>query len=223
MSNIETLPQDRSARRASQRRAERKQRRRKIQALAAGGLVLGVGASATLAAWTDHQTTAGEFTTGQFALEANTHGTEWTNSNEMQFEDVALAPGQSVYAPVVLRSSADTTVEGTVTVSGSGATDGLNSSLRFRSVTVAPAASAADVSCSADTFTAANDPVFTSDGGYLAMNGDVQAETGQRLEARQAETITYCFEVQLDADAGNDTQDLSADYTWTFNAQSITE
>jgi|GEM_PF-919910 len=225
MSNLETVPQHGSSRRAAQqrRRDERKQRRRKIQALAAGGLVLGVGASATLAAWTDYETAAGEFVTGQFNLEANTGGVQWSNNNEMRFQDVALAPGQSVYAPIVLRSSTDTTVDGDVTVSGSGATDGLNSALGFRAVTVAPADSADEVECSPETFRTENDYVLTSDGDYVSMSGEVQAETSQLLKAQSAETIAYCFEVQLDPDADNETQDLLADYTWTFHAQSITE
>ena len=224
MSYDETPPQHRSSRRALKQRSreERGQRRRKIQALAAGGLVLGVGATATLAAWTDQETTAGSFASGEFALESNTVGAQWASTEKMGFQNIKLAPGQSVYAPVVLRSSPETTVDGEVTVSGTGQADGLNPSLRFRAVTVDPVENAAALNCTADTFSSASGYVFGSKDGYVSMSGDVQSDSLQALASHQSETIAYCFEVQLDPEANNDTQNLTADYSWTFNAQSVT-
>lgn len=224
MSYDETPSQQRSSRRRAlqqRRRDEQGQRRRKIQALAAGGLVLGVGATATLAAWTDEETTTGNFTTGQFGLESNTSGSDWESTETIHFENTALAPGHSVYAPVVLRLSPDTTVDGDITVSGQGETDGLNAALGFRAVTVEPVADVTEMNCSAETFDAYDSYVFEENGEYVSMSGEANAPTTQHLPAGEAETVAYCFEVQLDPEATNDTQQLTADYSWTFHAQSV--
>ena len=224
MSDEDTVRQNSSSRRAlkQRRRDERGQSRRKIQALVAGGLVLGVGATATLAAWSDEETTGGEFTTGQFALEANTLGNDWESTETMHFEDVSLAPGQSVYAPVVLRLSPDTTVDGNITMSGLGDTDGLNTALRFRAVTVDPVSDVTQMDCSADTFGSYDSYVFEENGEYISMSGAANASTTQRLPVGEAETVAYCFEVQLDPEGPNETQNLTANYSWTFHAQSVT-
>lgn len=226
MSHDDTARQSSSSRSAlrQRHRDEQGQRRRKIQALAAGGLVLGVGATATLAAWNDTETTTGTFAAGQFVLEANTSGDDWESTKTMNFENTVLAPGHSVYSAVVLRSSADTSVDGEVTVSGQGAPDGLNQSLGFRAVTVDPAKNADAVSCEAETFSSSNTYVFGSDTEYASMSGEVQSDPSQpqALASHQSETIAYCFEVQLDPEATNETQNLTADYSWTFNAQSVT-
>lgn len=226
MSYEETPSQHLPSRRAlkQRRRDGQGQRRRKIQALATGGLVLGFGATATLAAWSDQETTSGTFSTGAFAIEADAgHG--WSSTHEMQFEAALMHPGQSVYAPVALRSSPDTSVDGIVTVSGAGSQEGLAPYLNFRAITVDPTDTTAEVSCSVETFDAASadDYLFGSVTDYVTMSQDATAHTTQHLRSQQAETISYCFEVEFDAEAPNDTQDLSADYSWKFNAQSITE
>ncbi|MGO2139648.1 MAG: SipW-dependent-type signal peptide-containing protein [Leucobacter sp.] len=46
----------------------------KARALLAGGLVLGVGAAVTLAAWTDNEWVRGVFGTGTFGIEGSTDG-----------------------------------------------------------------------------------------------------------------------------------------------------
>lgn len=224
MSRDETPSQHRSSRRAlrQRRRDGQGQRRRKIQALAAGGLVLGVGASATLAAWTDEEMTTGQFTTGEFALEANTLGKDWESTETIHFENTALAPGHSVYAPVVLRLSPDTTVDGDITVSGLGDTEGLNTALRFRAVTVDPVTDATDMTCTEGTFDSYDSYVFGENGEYVSMSGAADASTTQHLQVGEGETVAYCFEVQLDPEATNETQNLTADYSWTFHAQSVT-
>lgn len=226
MSYDETRSQQNSSRRAriQRRRDEQGQRRRKIQALATGGLVLGFGATATLAAWSDQATTSGTFSTGAFAVEADV-GQGWSSTHEMQFEAALMHPGQSVYAPVALRSSPDTSVDGIVTVSGAAPQEGLAPYLKFRAITVEPTDTAAEVSCSVETFdtASAEDYLFGSATDYVTMSGETTAHTTQHLRSQQAETISYCFEVEFDAEAPNETQDISADYSWKFNAQSITE
>src|SRR5690625_2824795 len=104
-----------------QRRAKIAQRRRRqIQALLAGGLVLGVGATATVAAWTDQEDAFGEFQAGQFQIEATTDAS-WQSFDgpyEMEFDAAGMYPGQNMYASVLLRTTPQTTVDGALTVSG---------------------------------------------------------------------------------------------------------
>lgn len=200
----------------------RRQRRRKLQALATGGLVLGVGASATLAAWSDEAAGVGQFATGEFAIEANT-GKGWSSSSEMRFSDVAMFPGQSLYAPVSLRTTPDTTVDGEVTVYGVGNTGGkLVPYLHFRAVAIEPSDSSDQVpSCSAAAFSSTGEYVFGSPTEFMDMEKGATASRTQHLRAGIPKTVDYCFEVQLDPAAPNDTQRLTADYTWKFHAESI--
>ena len=98
-----------TTRRGDARRAGRTARRarwKQARALLAGGLVLGIGASATVAAWTDTETGSGEFQAGAFLLEANIDGS-WSSTRQMTFDAGAMYPGSVVYAPVRLRTSPD--------------------------------------------------------------------------------------------------------------------
>lgn len=212
--NNDHLNRDRPSRRALRqgRREQRKQRRRKIQALATGGLILGFGATATLAAWTDKATGAGQFEAGEFALEIET-GQGWESTTNLEFANAAMFPGQRVYAPVLLRSSTDTSVDGTVTVSGSNPEGELAPHLRFRVVSVDAVEPLSKVTCSAESFSGA-------DAEFSSMGQASEPTSPQHLEAEQAQPIAYCFEVELDPQATDETQQLSAKYTWNFHAQS---
>lgn len=201
------------------RREGKAQRRRKIQALAAGGLVLGVGASATMAAWTDEESSIGSFTAGAFAIEANIDG-QWSATNKMTFAAADLFPDQSVYAPVSLRSSPDTTVEGVVSVQEKATSGGLVPDLSYRAVALSPGTD--PKTCSDKHFNNATDQyVFGSNKEYVNMGSAPAAKATQSLEAGQANTISYCFEVRLDKDASNASQKQTATTTWEFYAESI--
>ena len=54
------------------------QKSRKVKALLAGGLVLGVGAAVTLASWTDQEWTEGLFGAGSFNIEGSLDGLTFT-------------------------------------------------------------------------------------------------------------------------------------------------
>lgn len=110
--------------------------RRKRKALLAGGVVLGLGAAVTLAAWSDDVFANGIFNTGTFELEGNVTATgnvtnttsDWkkydgaTNSdtdadlvfNKEISNKSTLSYGEPVFAPIALRLSGDTTVDATV-------------------------------------------------------------------------------------------------------------
>ena len=54
-------------------------RGRKIRAVLAAGLVLGIGAVVTLAAWNDSEYATGTFAAGTFNLEGSTDGTTYAD------------------------------------------------------------------------------------------------------------------------------------------------
>lgn len=99
-------------------------RGRKVRAILAGGLVLGVGAAVTLAAWTDQEWAVGSFGAGSFNIEGSTTGEEASFTDHespagaatLGFEVGAgnLSPGDTVAAPFVLRTDETTTYDATV-------------------------------------------------------------------------------------------------------------
>ena len=54
-------------------------RRRRIYAVLAGGLVLGVGTAVTLAAWNDSEFAKSTFTAGSFVFQGSTDGTAFAD------------------------------------------------------------------------------------------------------------------------------------------------
>ncbi|APX33549.1 hypothetical protein BH708_13445 [Brachybacterium sp. P6-10-X1] len=111
---------------------EPSQRRRKLLAITAGGLVLGLGGVLTLASWTDTESAQGSFAAGSFALESSSDGETFAATAPespltLDFDGLAdnLSPSDSataVYA-VRLEQSSDyaATVDGAVTATGTAA------------------------------------------------------------------------------------------------------
>lgn len=103
--------------------------RRKVLAVLAGGLVLGVGAAATLAAWNDSEFATGEFSAGEFVFQGSADGQTWADHTSeggaaaLSFETGAdrLSPGDAVYEAYALRvtGSYDAQLE-SVAPTGSG-------------------------------------------------------------------------------------------------------
>jgi len=80
--------------------------RRKVRAVLAGGLVLGVGAAVTLAAWNDSEFATGTFTAGTFNLEGSTDGTTFTDHNVDDGDTAAtLAEHVAVFGAIELRDA----------------------------------------------------------------------------------------------------------------------
>jgi predicted ribosomally synthesized peptide with SipW-like signal peptide len=102
---------------ATETTTKRRWRGRRLRAILAGGLVLGVGAAVTLAAWTDNEYATGTFTAGQFNLQGSTDGTNYSDHNSsagaaaLSFSTPFsnLAPSQTVYAGFWLRLATGTT------------------------------------------------------------------------------------------------------------------
>lgn len=108
-------------------------RRRKLLALGAGGLVLGIGAVVTMAAWTDTEVVQGNFAAGTFGLQSSANGTDFSDHDTsaealtIAFDDLAenLSPTDSATGVYAVRLDPTSTygaaVSGVVEASGDAA------------------------------------------------------------------------------------------------------
>lgn len=87
-------------------RERRQLRSRRLRAVLAGGLVLGIGVAATLAAWNDSEYGSASFTAGRFdivgAVDGSTFSSHATTGAaatlNFQLAPTAMAPGNATYA-----------------------------------------------------------------------------------------------------------------------------
>lgn len=229
--------------------AHRRARRDRIMALAAGALVLGVGGSLTLAAWSDAEWAFGGVDGG---TGADTPGLG-TSVFEVQqdasapftavwgdFESnpgdaltftlgsLALTPGDVVYAPVALSTTANS-IAGTLqlqpAVAATGVTTADAGGLLWNSLVVSVAAA---------TATSANDtttePTCTDELSYttkytefvtdvVGLGGAFTAPV-QSLAAAHGNAVHYCFRIELPTGSSNDLQGRTAAPAWQFVATS---
>ncbi len=108
-------------------------RRRRLLALAAGGLVLGVGAAMTFAAWTDTERATADFGAGRFGLQGAAQAPGDAPDDvfgdhpatgpalTVDFGDLAgvLTPGDTTSAPYALRLDPASTHQANVVLTGS--------------------------------------------------------------------------------------------------------
>lgn len=194
----------------------RQMRGRRIKAILAGGLVFGVGATATVAAWTDSEEASGSFEAGRFNIELRAGG-EWNGTNEMTFNAGNMYPGQKVYAPVSVRTTSNTSIDGKLTVSAGGISspNAFASALTYRAV----ARSTSGVACDSKNFPGPGTFIVGGSGG-VPLSSELTAGSSQTLKAASASVQDYCFEVTLASNAPSSAQGLKASHTWTFSAES---
>lgn len=191
-----------------------RQRRRKIAAVLAGGLVLGVGTMATLASWNDSEFAAGTFSAGQFALEGGTatgvfseHGTAGAAaalSFTAPFNN--LSPTDVVYAPYAVRVAPNTTNDATVTITAPSTT-GTVTNLTY---TVLQTAGWGCTSASTGTALVPTQSVGTATGAvaFDLVKGSPTTAAGT--------SVFLCFKVT----AGSISQAQTGSATWQFQAVS---
>lgn len=202
-----------------------KDTQRKVLAVLAGGVVLGVGVGVTLAAWNDSEFATGTFAAGSFNLEGSTTSAtaDYADHNVddgdtaaslvFQLPEVAssMSPGDVVYAPFWVRLDSTTTNDATLLPAGIAAGTGGNEANLSYTVT---AIAAADV-CDA-----------TAAGTVVATGATLSAQTGatsvpltQGATAGTAGTpVQLCFAVTAGADLE---QGETATATWEFTATSV--
>ena len=103
---------------------------KRVKAILAGGLVLGIGAAVTLAAWNDSEFASGNFAAGTFDMVGSTDGTTFANHTSAPGAPLAfsanfgnLSPNTTVAAPFVVHLTPATTSDATVSAfsaAGSG-------------------------------------------------------------------------------------------------------
>jgi predicted ribosomally synthesized peptide with SipW-like signal peptide len=187
--------------------------KRKILAIAAGGAALGIGVSATLAAWTDTEWVFGGngagtgpgIGTSTFQVQQNVipapgaavwEDEETNPGNAIPFGvgALSLSPGEPVYASVALRTAPDS-VAGELTlrpaVPATGIASDDTAGLLFDALDVRVATGDTAFTCDASAFTGA--PAVVADGDLGAAGGT----SAQTLDAAAGSTQWYCFEVEL--------------------------
>jgi len=171
----------------------KRQRGRKVAAVLAGGLVLGVGTMATLASWNDSEYATGTFSAGRFNLQGSADGgTTWNDNTSAPGAALSfstpynnLQPGSVVYSTYLVRLAANTTNDATVAISAtsSGAVTGLTYELASVSnatcndaaiaagTTLVPSGTAVGSATGASTFALAKGAPTTNPGGtaYLCL------------------------------------------------------
>jgi predicted ribosomally synthesized peptide with SipW-like signal peptide len=216
--------------------------RRKVFAIAAGGAVLGLGVSATLAAWTDTEWVFGGDGTGgpgigtsTFEVQQSTEApfTAFTDEEdnpggEVVFEVDAgsLTPGDSVYAQIALQTAPDSIagdVELQAAVPAAGLPDEDPAGLLFDALDVRVVTDDA-------VFAACDDTAFAAPGADIIADGPLATAGGtslQALDAAAGSTQYYCFEITLPDPLplapGTDADDymgLAVAPAWEFTAES---
>lgn len=206
-----------------------KNRQRKILAVLAGGLVLGVGVAATLAAWNDSEFASGTFTAGTFNLQGSTAGDVNANYSDHNVDTGGsaatlaftlptgavgnMSPGDSVYAGFWVRLAPGTTTGASLsaagTTTGSPATTN-SGNLSYQVYQLAPGAT-----CNAASAT----------GTPVAAGTTLDAQTGitpitlaKGTDAATPGTaVQLCFKVTAGTAL---TQGVATTATWKFTATS---
>jgi len=191
-------------------------RSRKIAAILAGGLVLGVGATYVLAAWNDSEFATGTFSAGQFNMVGSTDGTAFSDHASAGAAATlpftvnvgSLSPTDVAAAPFAVRLTAPTTNNATVTVTSAGTT-GTVTNLTYTLLQTTA------FGCTATTTGTALVPTgtaLTSTGG-TAVTFNLTKGTG----GAAGTAVNLCFQVT----AGAITQGQTGTATWQFAAQSV--
>lgn len=211
---------------------------RKIAAIAAGALVLGLGATYTLATWSDSEWiwggANGEAGIGSstFEVEQSVNGgTDWTNDlaspgGSLVFAPNALqlTPGDTTYAPVSLRTQAgsmagDVTLKAAVPNSAiTGTSTALWSAVRVSVYTsdaaTAPACSAAAIGSWTAVSGLSNVELGTNATGTQRVNkGATSADPGAAQH--------YCFAITLPTGSPDTLQGTKIAPVWQFDSVSV--
>lgn len=219
-------------------------RRRKALAIIAGGTAVGVAGLVTLAAWNDNEWvfggTSGDGGDGVGTSQFNVQQNAWegtsapTTAGFADFETnpgdalifnvnpTGLTPGDTIYAPVALKTTANSIAGGlqltpAVAAAGKTAVDdagALWNALTY-SVRVTDDATAA-TNCAPDTFADAGAAVVTGHALSAAI-----PDAPQELEAAGGNVQYYCFAITLPETADNqDLQGRTVFPAWRFAATS---
>jgi len=192
----------------------------RARALLVGALVLGVGASATVAAWTDDEFASSQITAGTFSIVSRTasaptfapHDSAAT-AVSLPLDATNLYPGQSRAAWIQITTAG--TVPGTVQLSG--VTAPVNDA---RGTALANALSVRIIASTAAAGTTPTCTTSTTGGVTYTGIGNVPSLVAQTLQANGGNVANYCVIVSVPTGAPTGAQGGIVTPTWTFTATS---
>ena len=202
--------------------SDRNSKRRKAKAILAGGLVLGIGAAVTLAAWNDSEFAKGIFGSGHFDIEGSIDGSESSFADHpatapatlaLDADFPSLTPGAKVAMPYVLRVDKDTDYNATVAVSSSATLTGTTTN-EF-SYGIVQVASVADC----NSTTAGQSTIVDPDTAFGA--GKASAFTlskSTNIGTDPGASVVLCVQVAASNDLEQDTTRAA---TWEFAASLV--
>ena len=210
------------------RHAERRRRRgaARWRAVLAGGLVLGAGATATLAAWTDTEVATGNFGSSVFDLQSQSAGSPTYADHpeapgaSLTFNAAAMSPGVSHYAWLNVRTTPASTVAGDVGLTGlvvDTEDDLLAPALEYRAVrTISPNPT---IACDVAAFAAPSIYIVGGTSTWVPLTDAPPAPVSNPIGPAGA-SIGFCFDVRVMVGAANTFQGQTASSTWTFTGTS---
>ena len=197
-------------------------RRRKVAAVLAGGLVLGVGTMATLASWNDSEFASATFTAGQFALESavDAPGATWVDHSvtpgalTFSLPVGNLTPTDVVAAPFAVRLAAGTTNDAQVTLVASTAAGDIAPNLTYEVIKTTAANSCTTATAATDDNTA----VVPANTAVDAVTGNTPFNINMGSPTSTAGAPAYlCFKVTAKSSL---VQLQSGTVTWQLQAVS---
>lgn len=201
---------------------------KKVKAMLAGGLVLGVGAAVTLASWTDEESAFGMFRSGSFAIETSVDGTKFDDeaqekegAAQLQFDLSGannMYPGQTVAAPFVMRLDKGTTYDAKVNLVSAAINDEPNAATHpnFDHLTYG----IVQVDHADECVPEAKGYEIVSKGSKLDSTDDAkQFELRSGADGSAGEPVTLCFQVE----AGDNLKQVAepVEATWNFVGESV--
>jgi predicted ribosomally synthesized peptide with SipW-like signal peptide len=192
----------------------------RLKAILAGGLVLGVGAAITLAAWNDSEFATGTFNSGHFNVQGSTDGTTFADhtssgsaaglSFSTGFDN--LSASVTVAAPFVLHLDKDSTSNATVSVASATGAGTAKAHLTYGIVTVASVVACTPSASGTATIVPAGTSLDSVSG---ASTFDLTKSTN--LGTAPGADVFLCIKVSSDSALA---QDTTATGTWEFLATS---
>jgi len=197
----------------------RRRRSRMIRAILAGGLVLGVGAAVTMAAWNDSDFVTGTFTAGTFNMQGSTDGTTFTDhpvgspgTLTFTVSPLLLSPNDVVYAPFALRLAANTTNNANVVITGT-TTTGVVTNLTYEVVRTT------SFSCDSSSTDSTGTSLITAGTAVTTVVGPNTFALSKGSPVTSAGATQFlCFKVTAGPGL---TQGQTGTVTWQFTASSL--
>lgn len=194
----------------------RYQRFTRGRAILAGAVVLGLGATMVLAAWTDSENVKGAFSASTFNTESSTVSGVWASNTTspgagLAFNATSMSPTVSLYAWVNVRTTAASSVGGTIALASASTSGPLVPVLEYRAV----GTRAVGTICDGSAFTGTPAFIAGSSSTYLAVTTVAVPSVASPITAPGGE-LRYCFEVRVQSGAANSYQGQAGTVNWLF-------